>query len=259
MNAALRRQQRALVAAIVGAGAAPGPFAPNGRGGPPLLDAYRVAYGARLTAALRDNHEVLARALGDAAFEALAVAYIAAQPSRRPSIRWFGDRLAEFMAAQHAAGAPCVPHPALIDFARMDRALRDAFDAADAVPIGCDALAGLAPEAFAALRFTPLPSLRLVALDWAIEPAWTALRDHDPAAGAEPELPVPEAAPHALLVWRPALQVLWRSLADDEAAALRALVGGGDFAAMCAIAASPVRAASWLAAWLDEGLFAGFG
>lgn len=256
--AVLREQQRALVDAIVAGRQRTDLFAPNGRGGPALIDAYQIAYGVRLSGALRDNFEVLARAMGDEAFDALAAAYVATHPSRQPSIRWYGHRLAEFMAAQCDADSPLVPHPALVDFAHMDWALRDAFDSADATPIGPDALATVAAQAFAGLRFVPLPSLKLVRLNWAIESAWGALRASlDDEAQTEPELPPPEHAPHTLLAWRPALTTLWRSLDDAEAEALRGLVAGDDFATLCARAASPERAAGWLAQWLNDGLLCG--
>lgn len=259
MNAAvLREQQRALVDAIVAGRQRSDLFAPNGRGGPALIDAYQIAYVVRLTGALRDNFEVLARAMGDEAFDALAAAYIATHPSRQPSIRWFGHRLAEFMAAQGDADSPLVPHPALVDFARMDWALRDAFDGADATPIGREALAGIAPQQFARLRWVPLPSMKLVQLDWAIESAWAALRASlDDDSRPEPELPAPEHAPHTLLVWRPALTTLWRSLDAAEAEALRGVAAGKDFAALCEHAGRPERAAGWLAQWLSEGLLCG--
>ncbi|WP_163367521.1 HvfC/BufC N-terminal domain-containing protein, partial [Klebsiella aerogenes] len=83
----------------------------------PGLQVYRHAYRARLAEALADNYTVLARALGDEAFDALAQAYLAAHPSRHPSIRWFGAALADFMAV---AGDELVPHPGLVDLARMD-------------------------------------------------------------------------------------------------------------------------------------------
>ncbi len=260
MNAfsALREQQRALVDAIVARRDRVALFAPNGRGGAPLVDAYRTAYVARLTGALRENHEVLARAMGDEAFDALAAAYIASHPSRQPSIRGFGHRLAEFMAAQCDADSPLVAHPALVDFARMDWALRDAFDAEDDTPVGRDALAAVPPQDFARLRFKPLRSLRLVRLDWAIERAWTALRaSTDDDSVAEPELPAPEHAPHMLLVWRPALRTLWRSLGDAESAALQGAVAGERFAVLCENAGSPECAAGWLLQWLHDGLLGG--
>ena len=45
-----------------------------------------------------------------------------------------------------SAGDPLVPHPSLVDFARMDWALRGAFDAAEAPLLQAAALAALAPR-----------------------------------------------------------------------------------------------------------------
>jgi hypothetical protein len=95
------------------------------------IGVYLQAYRARLTAALRDNFPVLQRALGDDAFDLLARAYIDAHPSHFRSIRWFGHRLVEFLAAAPER----LPHPALLDLARMDWAMRTAFDAADAAAL----------------------------------------------------------------------------------------------------------------------------
>lgn len=258
----LRGQQLAFAAAVTDDGPVEGLLVDGLHGGAPLIGAYRHAYAARLVEALRDNVTVLALALGDEAFDALARAYLAAHPSTEPSIRWFGHRLADFMAAQAEAGPALVPHPAFADLARMDWALRDAFDAADAPVLDRAALATVTPERFGALRFTLLPSVQLVPMAWAVEAAWRLLRDHRPGQGEEPELPAPEALPHHLLVWRQGLETRWRSLPADEAAALQALQAGEPFAALCeraaraqvdAQAAVP-QVAGWLAAWLDEGL-----
>jgi hypothetical protein len=257
----LRDTQRAFAAAVAD-GAEPGALlADDPRGGPPALFAYRHAYAARLVEALRDNHEVLARALGDEGFDALARAYLSAHPSTTPSIRWFGHRLAEFMAASVDADHGLVPHPAFVDLARMDWALRTSFDAADAPVLDRAALAGIAPPDWPALRFTLHPAVQRIALDWAVEPAWRVLREADPEAGDEPALPAPEAAPHTLLAWRQGLETLWRSLPDDEAVLLQALADGADFATLCAHAAdvvdeqaAPAHVAGLLARWLDDGL-----
>ena len=175
----LRAQQLAFAAATADGAEAGSLLAADPRGGPPRLGVYRHAYRARLTEALADNFEILARAMGDEAFAALADGYITAHPSSHPSIRWFGDRLAEFMGSAAAADGGLVPHPAFVDLARMDWALRAAFDAADAPALGREALAGWAPPDFAALRLAPHPSMQLVRLQWAIEAAWRALREHD--------------------------------------------------------------------------------
>jgi hypothetical protein len=223
----------------------------------PLLRIYQHAYRARLTAALRDNFGVLPQAMGDVAFDALAHAYIAAHPSQHPSIRWFGHRLAEFME-QHSEW---VAHPAFTDLARMEWALRNAFDAADAVPLSAASLAGVPPAQWPSLTFTPHPSVQLLALQWAIEPVWRALKALD--GDDEPELPEPAAHAHVLLVWRAGLETRWRSLDDRAAQLLRAALAGQTFAELCELAATQVgaddaaaTAVGALQGWLADGLLA---
>jgi len=241
----LQAQQQALQRAILGAG--DGGVSPL-----PGLEVYRHAVPARLTAALRDNYLVLHRAMGDEDFDALANAYLQRHPSQRPSIRWFGHRLAEFMADWEP-----LAHPALADMARMDWALRDAFDALDA-----QALHGLT-SLDERTRFALHPSVRLVTLEWAVEPAWRALRlAITQESEDDPELPEPEEQTHTLLVWRLGLEVRWRSLDALEADLLSALQEeGADFAALGERAAAhvgeeaaPAALVQALQTWLAEGL-----
>jgi hypothetical protein len=259
MNA-LREQQRAFAAAVREGAVVDGLLKARPDGAPPLVGIYRHAYRARLAAAVRDNHEVLALALGDAAFDALAQAYIDAHPSRFASIRWFGDALADFMWERE----DLVPHPAFGDIARMDWALRGAFDAADAPVLTREQLAALPPDTWAGVRFLPHPSVRVVPLHWAIEAAWRALREHDPASDDEPELPEPQPLAHDLLVWRAGLDTRWRSLPEQEALLLRAALQGERFGALCAHAAdagdeAPAIVAGLLLQWVGEGLFSSIG
>jgi hypothetical protein len=219
-----------------------------------LLHVYRHAYRARLIGALRDNYGVLPRAMGDDAFDALAAAYVDKHPSRHPSIRWFGDRLAEFMQAQEAL----VPHPAFTDLARMEWALRGAFDAPDAPLLPRETLAALAPEAWPSLVLRLHPSVQLLQLDWAVEPAWKALQDERDA----PELPEPQPLPHTLLVWRPVLDTRWRSAESAlEAVLLDAVAHGEPFGVLCERAAQAVGEETAVASvvtalqrWVAEGL-----
>lgn len=227
------------------------------------LAAYRHAYVARLLAALRDNHEVLARAMGDEAFDALGRAYVAAQPSRTRSIRWFGDGLAAFMRTG-GAGAEAVAHPAFADLAALDWALRAAFDAADAEPVARERLAMVPADDWPALRFDAHPSLRVLALDWHVEPAWRALRSALDAGDPDPALEPPESGAHRVAVWRLGLQTRFRALDAPEAELLEAALGGATFAALGEIAAErwPAEAAARqvalaLAQWIDDGFFAG--
>ena len=239
-----------------------------GPGGAARIDVYHHAYRARLASALRDNFEALARAMGDEAFAALAGAYLVAHPSQQASIRWFGHQLAGFMDDCLAAGAPpaledLVPHPALADLARMDWALRGAFDAAGGLVIDRATLAALSGDAWPGLVLRLHPSLQTVALSWAVEPAWHALRNTP--AGDEPELPAPEPLAHTLAVWRRGLETQWRALSTADAALLQAAAAGQPFGALCELAAELVDdeaqavplVAGTLEQWLADGLISG--
>jgi hypothetical protein len=216
------------------------------------IDLYLNAYRIRLSAALADNYPVLRLAMGDEAFDELAAHYLAAHPSPHRSIRWFGDRLCEFIATH----PDLIPHPALVDLARMDWALRNAFDAADQAPDGVEILKTLAAEDWPGLRFDLHPSVALLDLAWQIEPIWHALnRNADAATEA------PEDLNHTLLVWRKGLECLWRSLEPIETSTLRLAADGASFAEICEAligiagehqAAS--RAVTLLQQWLNDGL-----
>jgi Putative DNA-binding domain len=256
---ALTEQQRALKHAIVGPPHHTAHLLRADTGREPLLRIYRQAYTVRLIGALRDNFGVLPLVLGDEAFDALALAYIEAHPSQRPSIRWFGEWLPEFMAGHDGL----VPHPAMTDLARMEWALRAAFDAADASPIDATALAGVPGDAWPSLVLEPLPSVQLLAMGWNVEPVWRALKDADP--NTAPELPEPQAHEHTLLVWRQGLETRWRSLDRMGARLLAAALAGETFGALCEVAAADVgeaqaalQAAGVLRHWLDEGLISGW-
>lgn len=230
---------------------------------PPWLQAgsrpevYHHAYRSRLMGALRDNFSVLHRALGDEGFEALALAFIEAQPSKQPSIRWFGAHLADFMRTRE----DLTPHPALVDIARLDWALRGAFDAADAPALTLAELQALPPEAWPALQFALHPSVQLLDLPWAVGPAWQHLNETDPEQD-EATLPEPEALDHTLLVWRQGLAPRWRSLDATEAALLKALQAGQNFSALSAVAAGLAdneadathTVVRCLGQWLSDGL-----
>ncbi|HSN20698.1 MAG TPA: putative DNA-binding domain-containing protein, partial [Usitatibacter sp.] len=112
----LHDAQRALQRAILAdAPVAEGMLSAGSRPG-----IYRHAYRARLAGALAANYPALAAALGAAAFRELAERYARMHPSRRYSIRWHGDRLAEALDDERLA-----------DLARMEWALGIAFDAPD--------------------------------------------------------------------------------------------------------------------------------
>lgn len=222
---------------------------PTSRADPATLFAvYRDAYILRLAEALGDDHPALAKQLGPDEFAALTRAYAAAHPSRRPSIRWFGARLPAFLGET----PPWSERPWLAELAAFERSLRDAFDAADAAPIGVEALASVPPEAWPGLRFRFLPSLRRLDLAWSVARTW---KEDAPPERLE--------APVAWAFWRPELITEYRSLEPDEAWAIDAAASGAAFAELCdgllrwhAADQAPARAAGLLRAWLDQRLLA---
>lgn len=184
---------------------------------------YRVAYRARLRAALRDNYEVLPRVMGDDAFDALANAYIDLHPSRHYSLRWYGAHLVEHMVQNPSL----VDHTALIDLAQMERALRHAFDAANAPPLQPSELGSLRAEQWDTLVLALHPSVQLLSLQWAVGPIWHAVQ-----SGAD-ELPAPPALEHTLMVWRQDLHTQWKSLEPSLAVMVQGIAAGKTFGALC--------------------------
>jgi hypothetical protein len=248
----LQHQMQQLATAIRGDQSAPDnllKLTPNGL--PARLNIYSHAYRARLGEALKENFPILARVLGDDGFADLSNAFLDAYPSGTPSIRWFGERLIQFVR-QHP---DALPHPSLVDLVRMEWALNTAFDAADADTITVEDMMALAPDAWPDCRFTLHPSVRLLALDWNVEPLWTALTA-DENAETEP----PEEFQHRLLIWRVDFQNQWRSVAADEANLLRAVIDGNSFTQLCDTATefagdnAAGLAAGYLRNWVESGL-----
>lgn len=222
-----------------------------------LLDVYRDGYALRLIEVLTTDYPGLVAMAGPADFDHVARAYIAAHPSRHPSVRWFGKGLAEFMDKT----APYDKAPAAAEMARFEWALSEASDSADVAPIAADVLMALPPEAWETLTFTVLPSLRLCRFAFEVAQAWQRRDEVEPGT-----LEVARAAePVTWAVWRPERVSNFRSLETDEAAMLDALVAGRSFPELCETVAAftgddqaPARAAGLLRIWVEGGMIAGF-
>jgi hypothetical protein len=216
------------------------------------LGIYAGAYGSRLIDALKSNYPALAALLGEEDFQALGAKYVSTHDSPYFSIRHYGEALAEFLAAH----PDYEDVPLLAELARWEWALSEVFDAADAEPLTSEALAGVAPADWAALRFTWHPSVRRLALRWNAPQLWKALTGD----AERPELSVlPE--PIEWLAWRQELKTYFRSLEPTEARALDAVRSGHSFGELCELLAAaegadaaPAAAAALLRGWLAGGL-----
>lgn len=220
------------------------------------LGIYARAYRLRLIDALADAHEKTQAYLGAERFERAALRYIDAHPPATRSLRWFGDRLADALV-------DWLPRePAVAELARLDWALRGAFDGPDAPALDAAALAAVAPEAWGTLRLVLHPTARLLVVEHNTVAIWQALDDEsDPPPLERGSRPV------TWLVWRKRLQPHFRSLHPVEAELLRGALAGTGFAASCERAAAleagdapdelQHRIGACLRQWLEDELLSG--
>ena len=105
---------------------------------------------------MRNDHELLHAYLGDEMFDEMGHAYVKARPSEHPNLRWFSQGLPEFLRSAE----PYCNHPVLSDLAALEKALNDAFDAAEGPVLELTAMAAFAPEAWPDLKFQPASERR---------------------------------------------------------------------------------------------------
>jgi hypothetical protein len=230
------------------------------------LDVYANMYFFRILEVLRGYFPRLLAALGDDAFHDLVTDYLLRHPSRHPSLRYVGRHLPAFVRAE----GPGRARPWLAELAALEWARLDVFDRADDPLLSREALAALAPEAFAELPLALIGAHELVPARHAIELVWReAGADAAPASGpaAAPSDPPLAGDGPALLVWRRGAEVFHRRLPSAEQRAL-ALVGAGgagagvSFGALCAALAADAgsdeeaagQAAALLGRWLADEL-----
>lgn len=213
------------------------------------LEIYSDAYRLRLIEALASNYPRLKQAIGDDEFDSLALRYIDTQRSRHPSIRWYGDRLAEFVATDRPV------EPWLAELAGWEWSVAAAFDARDAETIDVAALATLQHEQWSELRLAYHPSMQRVDLHSNAAALFKALTED-----AVPPAPCTEAR-STWVIWRQELKTQYRSLTADEAAALDLMHAGASFAEACELLCDwheaeevPLRAASHMQRWFHDQL-----
>jgi hypothetical protein len=229
------------------------------RGGDPAdgterFGIYANAYRLRLVEALAANYPMLQTHLGQSAFAEIALAYLDAHPSTHISIRHFGNRLSSWLEETHPA------ERWLGEFAALEWALDQAFDASDANALGRDALASVQPDEWASLQFEFSTALSRLMLKTNAGAMYEATAN----ASACPEGRVADAT--HWIIWRRELRAQYRSLTLDEAVAIDTLLAGGTFADACERLAGigdeetvPVRAAAFLKRWLLDDIIVGFG
>jgi len=217
------------------------------------LGIYGDGYRSRLIEALQNSFPVLAELLGETDFQAMAAGYVNAHESTFFNIRWYGDRLADFLAGDPEYSKA----PILAEMARWEWAMAGAFDAADAEPIDIGAFAAVTPEDWAGLQFEWSSSVQVVGVEWNVPQLWKAVTE----GGDRPEVAV---APARYLIWRRELQIYFRALSDEEASVVAAARNGHSFGELCVLLCEHLdeseasqHAAGFLRGWVESGLLVG--
>lgn len=178
---------------------------------------YRNNVVASLIAALGEAYPTVKRLVGAGFFDAMAGLFVRAHPPTSPLMMFYGAAFPDWLAGFE----PAAPAPYLPDLARLERARRESYHAADAAPLsGVEfqrAVAGLSPEAMAALRFDLHPSLRALRSAYPILSIWSD-------AGGQPC--TVQAAAQTVMVVRPASQVTLALIPSGGAAFIAALGAG---------------------------------
>jgi hypothetical protein len=215
-----------------------------------LFAVYHDAYRMRLAEFLSNDFPILRAHLGDEAFGRLVEDYILSAPSRQRNARWYAARLPEFMSET----ARWRTNRSAIDLARFERALANAFDAADAALSSIDALADICTEDWPRIAFEFHPSLMLLDLARGTAQIYAAL-------AAEEEPPTIQQDDEAIVVWRKDEQSFYRPVAEDERLALNEARQGKKFSDICTLLAFQgdkenvtQRVAGFLSQWFAEGL-----
>ncbi|ERO62692.1 HvfC/BufC N-terminal domain-containing protein [Pseudomonas piscis] len=226
-------------------------------GGPSLdvasgLAIYHHAYRARLQEVMDSDFPSIRHWLGDQQFSTLVAAYLERSPSRHFSLRWLGQGFADFLQ-EHLPAEQGLP---LAELARLEWAFTLAFDAPEAAVLDIAAMAALAPGQWPGLQLRLAPCVQWLALRYNSLAQWRAVKDR-----ADFPLPALLEQEQVCLVWRAQRICQYRSLATDEARALRGMSAGQwSFAELCAELAvtyeegAPLQAASWLKQWVEDGL-----
>jgi Putative DNA-binding domain len=217
-----------------------------------LLGVYRHAYAARLIEVAGSDYPRLKTFMGAAEFDDMVRGYLAVCPSRHPNVRWFARRLPEYLSS----AAPYADRPVLRELAQIERALNDAFDAADAPVLGLGDLARHSLERWGDLSFSPQPSAARLDLATNALAIWRALKDEADAPSA---LMLPER--ERLVVWRNDAMPSVRTLLPEEAMMWDEASKGVRFAILCELAATyadpdgaALRAAQYLQGWIAAGM-----
>jgi hypothetical protein len=264
--ASLRELEERMVDAITGSEAAADDAALRLTPGARLtarerLEIYRFGYRARLVECLDDDYPILARTIGEAAFERLANQYIERFPSRHPNLNAFGRNMA-VLCKDAELGAFDEARDFLSELAALEWALVECIHAKEPASFDLAALQAIPIESWATARLLRSDTVRVLRFAHPVNAFYQACRGRD-------EYPqIPQRSPTATAVYRRAWR-LWRlDLTPAMERVLSALLDGVPFEESlgrmgvdetdpAALAEAERSVMIWFKEWMQGGFFGG--
>jgi hypothetical protein len=229
------------------------------------LEIYAYAYYARLLECLREEFPVLMHALTQEIFDAFAVGYLQAYPSRSYTLLRLGANFPRFLAEtrpEEGGGEGLSPDwpDFLIDLATLELTFNEVFDGPGVEGerlLDADQLRAIPAEGLAKARLVGVSCLRLLPLRYPVHRYFTAVRrSQDPVP--------PAAAETYLAVTRRRYVVRHYELSPPAYQLLRALLAGQSVGEAIERAAEAAghdldgfggKLRTWFHDWAAEGFF----
>ena len=189
------------------------------------LGTYFNAYRIRLIDCLAIEFSGLHKHLGQQAFENMALDYLKNHPSSHPSVRWFGQDLAEHLGSV----SNLEDSDFLSELASFEWTKGLVFDDYDSTtPYSIADMAQVPQLAWPTIQVKFIVAMRWLDFYSNACPYWVALDKHE-------TLPLIEYGDYPVrwLVWRKDRNPYWRSLEAHEAWAIEVAAQGADFSAIC--------------------------
>jgi hypothetical protein len=216
------------------------------------LAIYGDAYRSRLVECLADDYPALKYALGEDAFEALCVRYIARHPSTSPNLNSFGRHMPAFCRTEE--------HPPLLfegELAALEWTMVEVLHAASGEKLDLATLATVPTDQWERARFAASGAVRVLEFGYPVNAYFQAFR-----TDAAPS--VPAAAWSATAVFRDGATIWRMDLGRAMHALLMMLFGGTPLGpALEALAANGhltegegAQVMVWFRDWVRHGFFA---
>lgn len=219
------------------------------------LSIYKEAYQARLIECLGSNFPCLKIHVGDEKFAELGIAYMNEHPSTYRSVRWFGDKFADFLNQYEGN-----QFPYLSELAQFEWKMTLTFDAPDHPALPIEQMASVPGDAWSRMILIPHPSLQRLNFHWNVVSLWQSIANEKLL-----EPLVENSTTESWVLWRIDYINRFYLLSANEAWAMDAMISGATFGEMCEGLCQwfpeeevGLRAASLLKGWIQSGLLADF-